>query len=163
MIILGIDPGTAAIGYGFIRKNTNKLELIDYGCIRTETNLSTAQRLKKIDEALAKLIKKYRPQTIAVEDIFFFKNLKTAVKVSQARGVVLAGAARLKIPVTEHTPLQVKQAVASYGRADKSQVQKMVKILLNLEQIPKPDDAADALAVAICCANSIQNPKHRAP
>lgn len=163
MIILGIDPGTAITGYGFIKKNINKLELIDYGCIRTETNLSTAQRLKKIDEELARLIKKYRPQTIAVEDIFFFKNLKTAVKVSQARGVILAGAARLKVPIMEHTPLQVKQAVASYGRADKSQVQKMVKILLNLERIPKPDDAADALAVAICCANSIQNPKHRAP
>jgi crossover junction endodeoxyribonuclease RuvC len=154
MIILGIDPGTAATGYGAIKKEVNDLKLIEYGCIRTETKFSTAQRLGQLDQQLAKIIRKHKPQKIAVEDIFFFKNLKTAVKVSQARGVILARAARMKIPVTEYTPLQVKQAITSYGRAEKNQVQKMVKVLLSLEEIPKPDDAADALAVAICCAHS---------
>lgn len=153
MIIMGIDPGTAMTGYGIIEEEEN-LSVIDYGCIKTEPNLSTAERLVKIDRQLTKLIRKHKPKKVAIEDIFFFKNLKTAVKVSQARGVVLARAAQMKIPIMEYTPLQVKQAVASYGRADKSQVQKMVKLLLNLREIPKPDDAADALAVAICCANS---------
>jgi len=154
MIILGIDPGTAITGCGIIEKVPNGLKLIDYSCIRTDKNHSTAERLKEIDQQLAKIIRKYNPQKIAVEDIFFFKNLKTAVKVSQARGVILARAARANKQVQEYTPLQVKQAVSSYGRADKTQVQKMVKLLLRLEEIPKPDDAADALAVAICCANS---------
>ena len=153
MIIMGIDPGTAMTGYGIIEEEEN-LSVIDYGCIKTEPNLSTAERLVKIDRQLTKLIRKHKPKKVAIEDIFFFKNLKTAVKVSQARGVVLARVAQMKIPIMEYTPLQVKQAVASYGRADKSQVQKMVKLLLNLREIPKPDDAADALAVAICCANS---------
>ena len=153
MIIMGIDPGTAMTGYGIIEEEEN-LSVIDYGCIKTEPNLSTAERLVKIDRQLTKLIRKHKPKKVAIEDIFFFKNLKTAVKVSQARGVVLARVAQMKIPIMEYTPLQVKQAVASYGRADKSQVQKMVKLLLNLKEIPKPDDAADALAVAICCANS---------
>ncbi len=154
MIILGIDPGTARTGYGVIQKEKSNLEIIDYGCIETEKTLSTANRLKEIDQELNKLIKKYKPEKVAVEDIFFFKNLKTVIKVSQARGVILCSAARMKIPVSEYTPLQVKQAVTSYGRADKSQVQKMVKLILNLKEIPKPDDAADALATAICCANS---------
>ncbi len=154
MVIMGIDPGTATTGYGVIKNSDNKLKIIDYDCIKTEPKLSTAQRLKEIDQQLAKLIKKYKPRKIAVEDIFFFKNIKTAIKVSQARGVILAGAARAKIPVIEYTPLEVKQAVTSYGRADKHQVQQMVKVLLNLKEIPKPDDAADALAVAICCAHS---------
>ena len=113
-------------------------------------------RLKEIDEQLAKLIRKHKPQVVAVEDIFFFKNLKTAIKVSQARGVILARAAKMKTQVEEYTPLQVKQAVTSYGRADKKQVQEMVKLLLNLKEKPKSDDAADALATAICCANSIK-------
>lgn len=155
MIILGIDPGSAIVGYGIIKKQ-NKLELIDYGCIRTNINLTTAERLKEIDEQLAKLIRQHKPQIAAVEDIFFFKNLKTVIKVSQARGVILARAAKMKIQIEEYTPLQVKQAVSSYGRADKKQVQKMVKLLLNLKEIPKPDDAADALATAICCAHSIK-------
>jgi crossover junction endodeoxyribonuclease RuvC len=154
MIILGIDPGTAATGYGLVRKKADNLNLIEYGCIKTEPKFSTAERLNKLNQQLAKIIQEHKPQKIAVEDIFFFKNLKTAVKVSQARGVILAKAAQMQIPVIEHTPLQVKQAVTGYGRAEKSQVQKMVKILLSLKEIPKPDDAADALAVAICCAHS---------
>ncbi|MFH1461187.1 MAG: crossover junction endodeoxyribonuclease RuvC [Patescibacteria group bacterium] len=156
MIILGIDPGTALTGYGLIKKQADNLELIDYGCIKTEPNLSTAERLNKLNRELAGLIKKYKPNKMAVEDIFFFKNLKTVFKVSQARGVILARAAQMKIPILEYTPLQVKQAVACYGRAEKSQVQKMVKTLLKLKEIPKPDDAADALATAICCAHSIK-------
>jgi crossover junction endodeoxyribonuclease RuvC len=155
MIIMGVDPGTATTGYGIIRRSSDKLEIIDYGCIKTKNDSSTAERLNKIDQQLTQLIQKYKPQKMAVEDIFFFKNTKTVMKVGQARGVILARAARMKIPVIEYTPLQIKQAVTSYGRAEKSQIQKMVKILLNLKEIPKPDDAADALAVAICCAHSL--------
>lgn len=153
MIILGIDPGTAITGYGIIEKG-RKLELIDYGCIKTSADLSTAERLDKMYKELKILIRKYKPEIAAVEDIFFFKNLKTAIKVSQARGVILLAIAQSKIRVVEYTPLQIKQAVACYGRAEKLQVQKMVKAILGLEEIPKPDDAADALAVAICCAHS---------
>lgn len=153
MIILGIDPGTATTGYGVIKKDNN-LEMIAYGCIKTTTDYSTAERLNILDKELSKIIKKYKPEKIAIEDIFFFKNVKTAVKVSQARGVILARAAKTKKQIIEYTPLQIKQAVTSYGRADKNQVQQMVKLLLKLKQIPKPDDAADALATAICCANS---------
>lgn len=153
MTILGIDPGTAAMGYGLIKKD-KKLNAITYGCIKTSADLSTPERLNKLYQELNLLIRKYKPDIVAVEDIFFFKNLKTVIKVSQARGVILLTAAKKKIKIMEFTPLQVKQAVACYGRADKVQVQKMVKTLLGLKYIPKPDDAADALAVAICCANT---------
>ncbi|MAF20574.1 MAG: crossover junction endodeoxyribonuclease RuvC [Parcubacteria group bacterium] len=156
MIILGIDPGTAITGYGIIEKNGDILKMIKYGCIKTTKDHSSAERLYQIDQQLTKLIRQYKPKQVAIEDIFFFKNLKTAIKVSQARGVILAQAARMKIPVFEYTPLQIKQAVTGYGRADKSQVQKMVKLILSLKEIPKPDDAADALAAAICCAHSIR-------
>jgi len=161
MTILGIDPGTATTGFGIIKKlkiRGEKLKVIDYGCIKTAANLSTAERLKRLSLELNLLIKKCKPDIVAVEDIFFFKNLKTAIKVSQARGVILLTAAKSKCIIEEFTPLQVKQAVACYGRADKTQVQKMVKTLLNLKQIPKSDDAADALAIAICCAHSIKGP-----
>ena len=154
MIILGFDPGTATTGFGVIKKN-KEIKLIEYGCIKTLTNLTTAERLRVLHNQLNLLIKKHKPDMVAVEDIFFFKNLKTVVKVSQARGVILLTAAKSKIPIFECTPLQVKQATTSYGRAEKIQVQKMVKTLLNLKEIPKPDDAADALAVAICCAHTI--------
>lgn len=159
MIILGIDPGTAIIGFGIIEKEAKnqKLKLIEYGCIKTSSSLSTAERLKILNEELILLIKKHKPDIVAVEDLFFFKNLKTAIKVSQARGVILLTACNADVPVEEYTPLQIKQAVACYGRAEKSQVQKMVKTLLNLKEIPRPDDAADALAVAICCAHSLRS------
>ncbi len=155
MIILGIDPGTATIGYGVI-KGPKKLELIEYGCIKTTTDFSTAERLEKLHNELTDLIKLHKPDIVAVEDLFFFKNLKTAIKVSQARGVILLTIAQAKTKIAEYTPLQIKQAVACYGRAEKNQVQKMVKVLLGLREIPKPDDAADALAIAICCANSVK-------
>ena len=161
MIILGIDPGTARVGYGAVSKiqnlkskTQNRLKCLDYGLIETDPSLTPAERLKRLNDELNKLIKKHQPETLAIENIYFFKNLKTALPVSQAKGVILLSAAKHKIPVAEYTPLQVKQALTTYGRADKSQVQKMVKILLNLKEIPKPDDAADALAVAICCAHS---------
>ncbi len=160
MIILGIDPGTATTGFGVIEKlkvQGQKLKVIDYGCIKTSMKFTTAERLEKIYNELNVLIKKHKPSTMAVEDIFFFKNAKTIIKVSQARGVILLTAAKSKIPIFEYTPLQIKQAITGYGRAEKNQVQKMVKILLNLKEIPKPDDAADALATAICCANSVGN------
>ena len=163
MIILGVDPGTAITGYGIIKiknqkskiKNNGKdLELIDYGCIITKPNIDTSGRLLDLFKRLKRIIKKYKPDMMAVEDIFFFKNLKTAIKVSQARGVILLIGEQAKLSIFEYTPLQVKQSVVGYGRAEKRQVQKMVKILLKLKDIPKSDDAADALAIAICCAHS---------
>jgi len=154
MIILGIDPGTATTGYGIIEAQKSRLKLITFGCILSSPKFSTAERLSQIHKQLTALIKKYRPEKIAVEDIFFFKNLKTAIKVSQARGVILCAAAQAKTEVFEFTPLQIKQAVTGYGRADKLQMQKMVKVILNLDQIPKPDDASDALAAAICLSQT---------
>ncbi|HJN62356.1 MAG TPA: crossover junction endodeoxyribonuclease RuvC [Candidatus Parcubacteria bacterium] len=156
MIILGIDPGTATTGYGIIEINKKKsLKCLGYGHIQTSPALTDGERLKIINNDLGKLINKYQPKILAVENIFFFKNLKTAMPVSQAKGVILLTAAKKRILVYEFTPSQVKMATVGYGRADKSQVQKMVKIILNLKETPKPDDAADALAVAICCLNSL--------
>ncbi len=158
MKILGIDPGTATTGFGLIKRDKKQnLKLLKYGLITTSNNLSMGERLIKLYKELTSLIKKERPNIVAIEDIFFFKNLKTAIKVSQARGVIIFAVAKAKIPINEYTPLQIKQAVACYGRAEKLQVQKMVKTLLNLKEIPRPDDAADALAVAICCAHSIKH------
>lgn len=154
MIILGIDPGTAITGFGIIQKKIDKLNLIDYGCISTSKDFPLSDRLAKIFKDIQKLIKKYHPDVLVCEELFFFKNLKTAVSVAQARGVILLAAKIKKIPFFEYTPLEVKQALSGYGRATKSQIQKMVKILLNLKTVPKPDDAADALALAICHAHS---------
>lgn len=156
MIILGIDPGTATTGFGVIKKIKNKeAEVIDYGCILTTPDLCPGDRLKKINNELNKLIKKHRPKIMAVENLFFFKNLKTAMPVSQAKGVILLTAAKKKIPVYEFTPLQVKMAITGYGKAEKKQVQKMIQIMLNLEKKPKDknkrrDDATDALGIALC-------------
>ncbi len=154
MIILGIDPGTAATGFGIIQKKSDKLSLIDYGCITTSANLALSDRLIRIFKNIQKLIKKYHPDILVCEELFFFKNLKTAISVAQARGVVLLAARLGKISFFEYTPLEVKQALSGYGRATKSQIQKMVKVLLKLDSIPKSDDAADALALAICHAHS---------
>lgn len=154
MLILGIDPGTATIGLGLIEYENKKLRLIKYDCIRTVKTRNTAQRLDDLFSQLTQFIKKHRPERIAVEDIFFFKNLKTVIKVSQARGVIMLAAARQNIEIFEFTPLQVKQALTGYGRAEKRQIQQMVKTILKLKEIPRPDDAADAIAIAICCAHS---------
>ncbi len=153
MTIIGIDPGTAIVGYAVIKKSQKKdLELVTYGCIKTSKNLDSPSRLKLIYEELTKLIKKHRPDCLASEELFFFKNLKTAIKVSQAQGVIKLAAASLNLSFLEFTPLQVKQAVTGYGLAQKQQVQKMVRAILKLKEIPRPDDAADAIAIAICAA-----------
>lgn len=155
MLILGIDPGTAMIGVGLIEYKNKKARLISYDCLKTSPRRNTAERLCDLYGDLAKLIKKTRPDLIAVEQLFFFKNRTTAIQVSQARGVILLAAAQQNIELTEYTPLEVKQALTGYGRAEKHQVQKMVKNILRLNEIPKPDDAADALAIAICAAHSL--------
>lgn len=157
MVILGLDPGIAITGYGVIRNENNKLENIEFGCIKTMPGQEEAERLKIIKDELALIIKKHNPDIASIEKIFFTTNAKTVISVAQARGVALETLSSAGITIYEYTPLQVKQAVTSYGKADKSQVQKMVKLLLGLEEIPKPDDAADALAIAICCANSNLN------
>ena len=142
-------------GFGLIKKQGNNLEIIDYGSIKTAAKTEMAIRLDEIFQSLSKLIKKHQPQIMSVEQLFFCKNVKSALAVGQARGVVLLAGGKNKLPVKEFTPLQIKMALTSYGRADKGQVQEMVKIVLKLKDIPKPDHAADALAAAICCAHSI--------
>lgn len=160
MRVLGIDPGTAITGWGVIDttetkyKGNDKLQAKAYGCIKTESSSLFSIRLAIIYNDLKKIIKKYKPDVMAVEELFFAKNVKTALKVGHARGVVILAAVNAGLEVAEYTPLEVKQAMAGYGRADKQQVQKMVKTLLWLKEIPKPDDVADALAVAICHINS---------
>jgi len=153
MIILGIDPGTATTGYGILENRNRRLELLEYGCILTQKNKPTALRLLEIYQDLTKLIKKYRPQIIAVESVFFYNNVKTAIAVAQARGVVLLCGEQQKLKLQEFTPLQIKNSLTGYGKAEKKQVQYMVMKLLGLERVPKPDDAADALAVAICASS----------
>ncbi len=151
MIIIGIDPGTAITGYGVIKKTKeNKLEVLDYGCIKTSSSLNPGERLKIINDELNKLISKYKPSFFSVEKLYFFKNLKTAMPVSEARGVIIFTAAKKNIPVFEFTPLEVKMTISGYGRANKKQVQKMIQSFLKLKEFPKEDDAADALGVALC-------------
>jgi len=149
MRILGLDPGTAITGFGLIEANNDNLTCLHYGAIRTEAGTKDEDRLVLIYSELESLLKEYKPEAVAIEKIFFFKNPKTIIPVSQARGILLLAIAKQNIPIFEFTPLQVKMAVTGYGRAQKNQVQEMVKNLLNLEKIPKPDDAADALAIAI--------------
>jgi crossover junction endodeoxyribonuclease RuvC len=155
MRILGIDPGTATTGYGVVDEDSQgQLISVAYGTIITPASMAVEKRLLSIFDELKKLILLYKPQSAAVEKLFFYQNVTTAMAVSQARGVVVLSIAQAGLPFGEYTPLEVKQAVTGYGKADKQQVQQMVKALLNLESIPKPDDAADALAVAICHHNS---------
>lgn len=155
MRILGIDPGTSLIGYGVIDHDGKNYRVVTYGSFRTESNIKNKDRVKLIYAFFNKLVRKHRPQKIALESLFFFKNAKTVIAVSEVRGVLLLVAADHGLEIGEFTPLQVKQAVSGYGRAQKDQVQKMVKLVLGLKAIPRPDDAADALALAICCANTI--------
>ena len=154
-IILGIDPGTAIIGFGLVESAGQALNMVACGCITNPKNTEQTQRLLHIYKELKKIIKKYKPDVMAVEQLFFFKNVKTALTVAEARGVVVLAGAQANLPLYECTPLQVKQAVSAYGQASKLQVQKMVKLLLRLNEIPRPDDAADALAVAICGAHTL--------
>jgi len=151
---MGIDPGFAITGYGIVKYEGNKFSVIDYGAITTEASELLPSRLLKINDELEEIILKYRPVAVSVEELFFNKNIKTALNVGHGRGVALLAAAKQGIEVYEYTPLQVKQSVVGYGRAEKAQVQQMVKLILNLPKVPKPDDVADALAVAICHGHS---------
>ena len=154
MIILGIDPGFAITGVGVIEYKNNKFKVLDYGAITTDSGLKLSQRLLLLYNKLENVIIKHNPDVVAIEELFFNKNIKTALNVGHGRGVVLLAAAKNNKKIFEYTPLQVKQSVVGYGRAEKNQVQQMVKMILNLKSIPKPDDVADALAVAVCCAHS---------
>jgi crossover junction endodeoxyribonuclease RuvC len=153
--ILGIDPGTGIVGFGFIEADSKSLKLVDAGVIRTPVNQAAELRLLTIYNEVSQLIKEYKPEWLSIEKLFFARNVTTAMTVSQSRGVVLLAAVQAQLQIAEYTPLQIKMAITGYGRADKKQVQEMVKVLLNLNQIPKPDDAADALATAITHAQFI--------
>ena len=150
MRILGIDPGTAITGYGIIEVENHRYSLVDYGCIRTAAHMYLPERLDRIYQGMHLLIEKFRPDAMAIEELFFNTNATTAISVGQARGVILLAAQQKDLPIGEYTPLQVKQALVGYGRAEKQQVQYMVRTFLNMKETPKPDDAADALAIAIC-------------
>jgi crossover junction endodeoxyribonuclease RuvC len=150
MIILGIDPGTATTGYGVIKIRKRQPDLVTYGVVSTDKKLADSERLKILGADLESLIKKYRPEAIGVEKLFFSNNQKTVMTVSQARGVVLYIAQSHRIPIFEFTPLQVKSYICGYGKAEKKQVQFMIKQTFHLKNLPKPDDAADALAIALC-------------
>lgn len=153
MKILGIDPGTATTGFGVVEKKSGKLTAIDYGVISTSKSLAMHLRLNIIFQDLTEIIKHHRPDVIAVEKLFFVKNITTGISVGQARGVVLLTAAQADLDLHEYTPLQVKQSVTGYGQATKKQVQQMVQKILKLNALPTPDDAADALAIAICASS----------
>lgn len=154
LIILGIDPGIAIVGYGVVKKENNQIKPVQYGSIITEANLRTETRIKQIYDAMTVIMERYKPDVMAIEKLFFNRNVTTAFTVGQARGVMLLAAEEASVDIVEYTPLQVKQAVVGYGQAEKNQVQEMVKMLLQLKEKPKPDDVADALAVAICHAHS---------
>ena len=155
--ILGIDPGFGRIGFGVIeRKGNGDWKVVGYGCIETSQEREFIDRLDDLHKILQKVITKYNPTRAAVEDLFFYKNVKTAIKVGQARGVILLTLRQANLPVDEFTPLQVKQTVVGYGRAEKRQVQEMLKITLKMKEKPKQDDAADALAVALTCGVSLK-------
>jgi crossover junction endodeoxyribonuclease RuvC len=157
MITLGIDPGTAITGYGIIKEEQDgDLKVLDFGVIRTSPNQTQADRLVHLYNRIKELIFLHQPEMGAVEKLFFEKNVRTALNVGQARGVALLAMAEVNMRIGEYTPMEVKQAVVGYGGADKNQVQQMVKIILGLDAIPHPDDAADALAVAICHINSVK-------
>ena len=154
MLILGVDPGTATTGYGLIEQNNGNLKLIDYGVILTAPKQALETRLELLYDQLISIIDKYKPDEVAVEELFFSNNAKTAIAVGQARGVILLAAKKSDVLLSEYILNQVKNGICGYGGADKKQVQKMVQMILKLDEIPHPDDAADALAIAICHASS---------
>ena len=154
MLVLGIDPGTAITGYGLVREDEAGLTLVDYGVITTAAGRPLPERLQAIYQGLADVARKYQPQQAAVEELFFSRNVRTALSVGHARGVTLLALADAGLAIHEYKPLEIKQAITGYGGAGKQQMQEMVRLLLNLEKRPKPDDAADALAVAICHLHS---------
>ncbi|KKS44695.1 crossover junction endodeoxyribonuclease RuvC [Candidatus Azambacteria bacterium RIFOXYD1_FULL_42_11] len=156
MIILGIDPGTARIGYAIVNKNSGGVDLLGYGCLELKSQ-TQIERLKNISDSIAELISEYHPEILAIEKLFFTKNAKTAFAVSEARGVIINAANSLNLKISEFTPLEVKIAVTGYGKAEKQQVQKMVCNILKLKKVPRPDDAADAIAIALAACYT--NPK----
>ncbi|NMB02893.1 MAG: crossover junction endodeoxyribonuclease RuvC [Firmicutes bacterium] len=157
MIVLGIDPGTAITGYGVVRVENNKHTVLGYGAIRTPAKQITSLRLETIYAELTKLINEFNPDCLAVEELFFNKNVSTALAVGQARGVSILAGSHAGLPVFEYTPLQVKTAVTGYGRATKDQVAYMVRMLLGLQEVPKPDDVTDALAICLCHGYNANN------
>ncbi len=154
MLVMGIDPGFAITGYGIVKFEGNKFSPIEYGAVLTKAGEPFAHRLLKLDREISMIIDKFKPDAVSIEELFFNTNIKTAIMAAHGRGVAMAAAARAGIEVFEYTPLQVKQSVVGYGRAEKKQVQQMVKAILNLPEIPKPDDVADALAIAVCHCHS---------
>lgn len=154
MRILGIDPGYAIVGYGVVDYISNHFTVVDYGAVTTQAHTDFDLRLQVIYNGLSCLIEKYKPDAMSIEKLFFNTNTKTAIDVAQARGVIVLAAAQGGLDIAEYTPLQVKQSVVGYGRAEKKQVQEMTRLMLNLKAVPKPDDTADALALAICHAHS---------
>lgn len=154
MLILGFDPGIAIVGFGVIKKQGNIIKPIQYGSIQTKAGLEMGVRLKQIYDGAKEIIETYKPEAVSIEKLYFNKNVTTAMTVAQARGVLMLSAVEANIPIFEYTPLQIKQAIVGYGRAEKKQIQEMVKMYLNLKETPKPDDVADALAIAICHAHS---------
>lgn len=150
MFIMGVDPGTAITGYGLIRYDGSRFSLVECGCVRTSSESPMSDRLHTLYRELTGIIRQYKPEQFAIEELFFNKNARTALAVGHARGVAMLAASSSGMPVFEYTPLQVKQAVTGFGRAAKTQVQYMVKTILALPEAPAPDDVADALAVAIC-------------
>ena len=154
MIVLGIDPGTAALGYGIVERTGSRLRAVDYGCLVTSPDTALPDRLQRIHSLVSELIETHSPDVLAVERLFFSRNAQSAFGVGQARGVVLLAAAEAGIPVREATPNEVKVAVTGYGNAEKGQVARMVTVILQLAEVPTPDDTTDALATAICIANS---------
>ena len=156
MRILGIDPGIAIVGYGVVDKEGNRYKTIAYDAVTTKAHTPLEDRLEKVYNGVCEIIKEYKPDAMSIEELFFNNNAKTALAVGQARGVIILAAVQNHIPVYEYTPLQVKQALTGYGRASKTQIQQMMKSMLGLTEIPKPDDVADALAIAVCHGNSMR-------
>lgn len=162
MRILGIDPGYAILGYGIVEMKGNHFEVCGYGAVTTEASMDMPDRLKCLYSSLTEIIAQYEPEVASIEELFFNTNTKTAIMVGQARGVAILACVNSGMEIAEYTPLQIKQALVGYGRAEKKQVQNMVKTILNLKEVPKPDDTADALAAAICHGHSSNSNKRLA-
>ena len=157
MLVLGIDPGYAIVGYGVLKYDRNRFMPVEFGAVTTKAKTEFTSRLETIYEGICDIIDRTKPEALAIEKLFFNTNTKTAIDVAQARGVILLAAKKKNVPIFEYTPLQVKQAVTGYGKAPKAQVMDLTRRLLNLESVPKPDDTADALAAAICHGHSAGN------
>lgn len=155
MRIIGIDPGTAITGFSILESYQGNIQLLEYGCIRTSAGLDMSDRLNQIATDIDIIVEKWKPQTASIEKLYFQTNVKTAISVAQARGVIIQKLTENGISINEYTPLQIKLAVCGYGKADKKMVQQMIKVILELNKIPQPDDAADAIAAAICLSNSL--------